>query len=163
MNLNKCLFGGRFTRDHELRYTPKGTAVLNNSLAINERKPDGKGGWEEAATFVEVKAWGQTAEAISNYTIKGSPVFVECRCTVERWEDKASGQQRSKVVFVIEQCQFLERADAQSRRAEGQHQGGGQQPRQGASQGQQQPAGGGGQPHPAGGYHDPDDDDDIPF
>lgn len=119
MNYQKTLIGGRLTKDNDLRYTPKGTAVLANTVAVNRRWKDGNGGQQEAVTFYDFKAWGATAEALSNYTVKGSPIFLECRMENESWEDKQTGQKRSRNVFIVERFEFLESAKDANSRGEG--------------------------------------------
>jgi single-strand DNA-binding protein len=163
MNYQKTIVGGRFTHDHELRYTPKGTAVLSNTIAVNRTAKDAAGNKQESVTYFDVKAWGLTAENLHNYTGKGSPILAEMRMENERWEDKQTGQPRSKNVFVIETFSFVESAKDAAQRGE-------QRPRDGQQrqQGQGQPQGG--QPQqrqPQGGqtgFQDTfDEDDDIPF
>lgn len=161
MDRNRCEFAGRITRDHELRYTPKGTAVLEGGMAINRRWKDGNGQKQEAVTFINFKAFGSTAENLSQYTGKGSPIFLETRFELEQWEDKQSGEKKSRPVFIVEAFHFMESAKQQAERGEqrgggGGHGGGGSQ---GNTRPQQQPARGG-----QGGFTDYDDDgDDIPF
>lgn len=158
MNYQKTIVGGRFTHDHELRYTAKGTAVLSNTIAVNRKGKDGNGQPTETVTYFDVKAWGTTAENLHNYTGKGSPILADMRMENERWEDKETGKPRSKNVFVIETFSFAEAAGDAAKRGEG---------RQRPEGGQQRPSGGGGQPQgqqrqqqPADDYGD---DDDIPF
>lgn len=106
MNFQKTLIGGRFTRDHELKYTPKGTAVLSNSVAVNESwSKDGKK--KESVTYFEITAFGITAENLSNYTGKGSPIFLEAKVKNESWEDKTTGQKRHALKFVVQSFQFV--------------------------------------------------------
>jgi single-strand DNA-binding protein len=165
MNYQKTIVGGRFTHDHELRYTPKGTAVLTNTIAVNRKGKDANGNQQESVTYFDVKAWGITAENLHNYTGKGSPILADMRMENERWEDKATGQPRSKNVFVIETFSFAEAAADAAKRGEGRQRPQGQPP---AGQGQQQPPQGGqrGFADGAGGSSGAlgfDEDDDIPF
>lgn len=107
---------GRLTRDPELRYTPKGTAVADISMAINRYRSSDSGERTEETTFVDVTLWGKTAETANQYLAKGREVFIEGRLQLDSWEDKASGQKRSKLKVVGEAMQFIG----------GQGQGGGQ-------------------------------------
>ena len=107
MNLNKVMIAGNLTRDPELRYTPKGTAVAELGLAINRVFSDDQGVKKEDATFVDVTLWGRTAEIAQQYLHKGSPVFIEGRLQLDTWEDKASGQKRSRLRVVGENMQLL--------------------------------------------------------
>lgn len=106
-NLNKVMLIGNLTRDPELRYTPKGTAVADLGLAVNRRVSDGNGNWSDETTFVDVTVWGNTAENSQKYLTKGRGVFVEGRLQLDTWEDKQSGQKRSKLKVVGENVQFL--------------------------------------------------------
>lgn len=107
-NLNKVLLMGRLTRDPELRYTPKGTAVADLSMAINRYRSGGDGGERtEETTFVDVTLWGKQAETANQYLNKGREVFIEGRLQLDSWEDKSSGQKRSKLKVVGESMQFV--------------------------------------------------------
>jgi single-strand DNA-binding protein len=144
-SLNKVLLMGNLTRDPELRHTPKGTAVADLSIAVNDRMPDGNGGWKDKVTFVDFTAWGSTAENAHKYLAKGRPILVEGRLELDTWDDKETGKKRSKLKVVAESVQFLPS---------------GKPKEQPAMAG----AGAAGSPHPAGEPFTPDeDDDDIPF
>jgi single-strand DNA-binding protein len=107
-SLNKVMLIGNLTRDPEVRYTPKGTAVTEITLAVNRFIPGGETGERrEEATFVDVTLWGKTAELAVQYLKKGRPVFIEGRLQMETWQDKATGQNRSKLAVVGEAMQFL--------------------------------------------------------
>ncbi len=106
-NLNKVMLIGNLTRDPELRYTPKGTAVADLGLAVNRRVSDGNGNWSDETTFVDVTVWGNTAENSQKFLSKGRGVFIEGRLQLDTWEDKQSGQKRSKLKVVGENVQFL--------------------------------------------------------
>lgn len=107
-NLNKVYLMGRLTRDPELRYTPKGTAVADLGMAINRFRGGGDGGERtEETTFVDVTLWGRQAETANQYLAKGREVFIEGRLQLDSWEDKSSGQKRSKLKVVGEAMQFI--------------------------------------------------------
>jgi single-strand DNA-binding protein len=113
-NLNSVHLMGNLTRDPEVRHTPKGTAVCDISLAINRLLPDdGSGERREEVTYVDVTLWGKTAENAGQYLAKGRSVFVDGRLALETWEDKQSGQKRSKLKVVAESLQFLGSRPAQ--------------------------------------------------
>ena len=113
MNLNKLLLAGNLTRDPELRYTPKGTALVKFSLAINRTYQAGTE-TKKDVTFVDVEAWGKTAENIGKNFRKGKSIFVEGRLQLQQWDDKQTGQKRSKLSVVCESFQFVERSEGQS-------------------------------------------------
>ncbi len=105
-NLNKVFLIGNLTRDPELRYTPSGTAVTDFGIAVNRRWTSRDGEKREETCFVDMQAWARTAEVISEYCRKGSPIFVEGRLRLETWEGR-DGQKRSKLRVVVDNFQFL--------------------------------------------------------
>jgi single-strand DNA-binding protein len=106
-NFNKVMLMGNLTRDPEVRYTPKGTAVCEIGLAINRYFSGESGDKREETTFVDVTLWGRTAEIAGEYLKKGRPVFIEGRLQLDTWDDKASGQKRSKLKVVGEGMQLI--------------------------------------------------------
>ena len=108
-NFNKVILAGNLTRDPELRYTPKGTAVARITLAINRTYGGGEGGGEkkEEVSFVDVDVWGRQAEVISQYMKKGRPLLVEGRLKQDTWEDKNTKQKQSKLKVVLESFSFI--------------------------------------------------------
>ena len=106
-NLNKVMLIGNLTRDPELRHTPKGTAVAEIALAINRVWKDDQGQKQEDTTFVDVTLWGRQAEVAQQYLTKGNPVYIEGRLNLDTWDDKATGQKRSKLKVVGEVLQLL--------------------------------------------------------
>jgi single-strand DNA-binding protein len=105
-SFNKVLLIGNLTRDPELRYTPKGTAVVDVGLAIN-RRYQVEGETKEEVVFVDITFWGRQAETINQYCKKGRPLFVEGRLQLDTWDDRQSGQKKSKLRVVGENFQFL--------------------------------------------------------
>jgi single-strand DNA-binding protein len=91
-NLNKVMLIGNLTRDPELRYTPKGTAVADIGLAINRVWKDDQNQKQEETTFVDVTLWGRQAELAQQYLTKGNPVYIEGRLNLDTWDDKTTGQ-----------------------------------------------------------------------
>lgn len=106
-NLNKVLLIGNLTRDPEVRYTPKGTAVADIGLAVNRITTSDSGERREEVTFVDVTLWGRQAEIAGEYLKKGRPVFIEGRLQMDTWDDKTTGQKRSKIKVVCENLQLL--------------------------------------------------------
>ena len=104
---NKVLLMGNLTRDPEVRYTPKGTAIANLGLAVNRVYTTEGGEQKEEVTFIDIEVWGRQAETAGQYLAKGRPVFVEGRLKLDSWEDKESGQKRNKLKVVAERVQFL--------------------------------------------------------
>ena len=108
--LNKVFLIGNLTRDPELRVTPKGTAICSFGLAVNRQYRDESGTARDETTFVDIEAWGKQGELVSKYLVKGNPCMVEGRLRFDSWEDKTSGQKRSKLKVVLDNVQFLSRA-----------------------------------------------------
>lgn len=106
-SFNKVMVMGNVTRDIEIRYTPKGTAVSDISLAVNRVRIGDGGEKIEDVTFVDITLWGRTAEIAHQYCGKGRPLFVEGRLQTDSWEDKTSGQKRTKLKVVAENIQLL--------------------------------------------------------
>lgn len=107
-NFNKVILIGNLTRDPEVRYTPKGTAVGDIALAVNRVTGGGDGGERrEETTYIDVTLWGRTAELAQQYLSKGRSVMIEGRLQLDSWEDKNTGQKRSKLKVVGENMQFL--------------------------------------------------------
>ncbi len=162
-NLNKVMLMGNLTRDPELRYTPNNTAVANLGMAINRtwfnKQTNEK---QEETTFVDLEAWGRTAEVLNQYLKKGRPLYVEGRLKLDTWQDKESGGNRSKLKIVVETFEFLD-----SRGGEGGGGGEGGYQQGGRSSGGAGGAGGSGRSAPAAASaapaHQPVDEDDIPF
>jgi single-strand DNA-binding protein len=106
-SFNKVILLGNLTRDPEVRYTPKGSAVCDLGIAVNRVYTTDSGEKREEATFVDVTFWGRTAEVAGEYLKKGRPVFIEGRLQLDSWEDKQSGQKRSKLKVIGETMQLI--------------------------------------------------------
>jgi single-strand DNA-binding protein len=106
-NLNRVLLIGNLTRDPEIRYTPKGTAVAEIGLAVNRIYSGEDGEKKEETTFVDVTLWARQAEIAGQYLKKGRPVFIEGRLQLDTWDDKQTGQKRSRLRVVSESLQLL--------------------------------------------------------
>ena len=106
-SFNKVILLGNLTRDPEVRYTPKGSAVADLGVAVNRQYTLENGEKREEVTFVDVTFWGRTAEVAGEYLKKGRPVFIEGRLQLDTWDDKQSGQKRSRLKVVGETMQML--------------------------------------------------------
>jgi single-strand DNA-binding protein len=106
-SLNKVMLIGNVTRDPEVKYTPKGSAVADVGLAINRSYTNQSGEKVEEVTYVDVELWGRLAEIAGEYAKKGRPIFVEGRLRIDSWEDKQSGQKRNRLKVVGEGLQLL--------------------------------------------------------
>ncbi len=106
-NFNKVMLMGNLTRDPELSYLPSQTAVCRFGLATNRRWTSQDGQPKEEVTFVDVDAFGKTAETIAKYLKKGRPVFIEGRLQYRQWEAQ-DGTKRSKLSVVVDNFQFID-------------------------------------------------------
>ena len=151
-SFNKVILLGNLTRDPEVRYTPKGTAVTDLGLAVNRTYTADNGEKREEVTFVDVTFWGRTAEVAGEYLKKGRPVFVEGRLQLDSWDDKTSGQKRTKLKVIGENMQMLGAPRG------GGGSGGGDEEGSGAPRSSSRPA-----PPPKAAAPSEADDDEIPF
>src|ERR1700681_664486 len=126
-SFNKVILLGNLTRDPEIRYTPKGSAVCDLGLAVNRQYTLESGEKREEVTYVDVVLWARLAEIAGEYLKKGRPVFIEGRLQLDTWDDKQSGQKRSKLKVVGEGLQLIG-----SRRGGGGGGGGGDEEASGA-------------------------------
>jgi single-strand DNA-binding protein len=106
-SFNKVILVGNLTRDPELRYTPKGLAIAKIGLAVNRNWTSESGEKKEEVTFVDVDSFGRQAETLAQYMKKGSPILIEGRLRLDQWDDKQTGQKRSRLGVVAEGFQFL--------------------------------------------------------
>ena len=150
-NVNKVMLLGNITRDLEVRYTPKGTAVCDLGMAVNRIRTGDNGERIEEVTYVDVTLWGRQAELAGQYLSKGRSVFIEGRLQLDQWDDKQTGQKRSRLRVVGENMQFIG-----GQGGSGGNQGGSSAPRQ---QAPPQSSQGGA----AAAENFDNDDDDIPF
>jgi len=162
-NLNKVLLMGNLTRDPEIKYTPKGTAIANFGIAVNRVFTSGEGGEKkEEVTFIDIEAWGRTAEVIGEYFKKGKPIFIEGRLKLDQWDDKTTGKKMSKLRVVADSFEFLGSREGGG----GAGGGGGGEYSEGRPQSQSRPPGNKPAPPQKRPPADPDLDapeDDIPF
>jgi single-strand DNA-binding protein len=166
-SFNKVILLGNLTRDPQVKYTPSGTALAELGLAVNRTWFDKQSNSRrEETTFVDVTMWGRDAEVAGEYLAKGRPVLIEGRLQLDTWDDKTTGQKRSKLRVVGERMQMLgSRGDGgggggPSRGSGGSYSGGGAGGAPDNSDGpppgdfDSEPAGGGGGSPPA---------DEVPF
>jgi single-strand DNA-binding protein len=152
-SLNKVFLLGNLTRDPEVKYTPKGTAVCDLGLAVNDSYKAQDGTIKETVTFIDIEVWGRTAENCKQYLAKGRSVFVEGQLRLDQWEQE--GQKRSKMKVRALSVQFLGGGPG---RGPG---GGGERAASGADTGRtaSRPASSVSEDRPPA----PSDEDDIPF
>lgn len=107
-NFNKVILAGNLTRDPELRYTPKGSAIAKFGLAVNRTWKTESGETKEEVSFIDIDAFGRQAEVIAQYMRKGHPLLLEGRLRLDTWEDKNTHQKQSKLKVVLEGFSFID-------------------------------------------------------
>lgn len=107
-SFNKVILAGNLTRDPELRYTPKGTAIAKIGLAVSRNWTNEAGEKKEEVSFIDIEAWGRQGEVLAQYMKKGRPLLVEGRLKLDSWEDKNTKQKVSKLKVVLESFSFID-------------------------------------------------------
>jgi len=106
-NLNSVQLMGNLTRDPELKYTPKGTAIVALGLAVNRVWSNEAGEKQEEVTFIDIEMWGRKGEVVAEHHKKGDPIFLAGRLKLDSWDDKTSGQKRYKLKVIAEDFEFI--------------------------------------------------------
>ena len=114
MSINRVIISGNLTREPDLRVTAGGTSVLNLGVAVNDRRRNAQTGeWEDVPNFVDCVMFGPRAQAVSNFLSKGSKVAIEGRLRWSSWQDKQTGQNRSRLEVVVDEIEFMSRNSQQ--------------------------------------------------
>ncbi len=116
---SKAIIAGNVTRDPEMRATPSGAQACNFTIAVNRVFRGSDGGQQEQTSFIDCVAWGKSGETIAQYVKKGSALIVSGRIEQRSWEDKTSGQRRSRVEIVVDDFSFVGGGDGGSGRSGG--------------------------------------------
>jgi single-strand DNA-binding protein len=117
---SKVILIGNLTKDPEVRYLPNGNPVATFGVAVNRKSKQG-GETKEEVSFFDVVVYGKSAEHCGQYLNKGNGILVDGRLQQRRWDDKETGQKRSKIEIVAQNVQFLPKGAAPSPRgSEGQ-------------------------------------------
>lgn len=106
-SFNKVILMGNLTRDPELRQTQNGTSVCRFAIAVNRSFNSQDGSLRDETCFVEIDCFGKSAENIARFFTKGKPILVEGRLRQDTWEDKQTGQKRTKLMVVLERFEFV--------------------------------------------------------
>lgn len=104
---SKAIIAGNVTRDPEMRTTPSGAQVCSFSVAVNRTFKDSSGNQQDQVSYIDCVAWGKSGELIAQYTKKGSSLLVSGRLEQRSWEDKNSGQRRSRTEVIVEDFTFM--------------------------------------------------------
>lgn len=113
MSINTVSISGNITRDPVLTDTVSGSFVLKFGVAVNDRRK-GKDGWEDYASFIDCVMFGKRAESISKYIHKGTKVSIQGKLNQDRWNDKSTGEARSKIVVYVDEIELMSRREAPS-------------------------------------------------
>lgn len=113
MSINKCVISGNLTRDMEVRTTASGMAIGRFGVAVNERRKNQSGEWEDVPNFVDCVMFGRRAEALAQYLAKGAKVAIEGHLRYSTWEDRNGGGKRSKLEVVVDEVELMSRSDGQ--------------------------------------------------
>lgn len=157
-SFNRVILMGNLTRDVQLRNLSSGSAVAELGLAVNRKWFDKKANQQkEEVTFVDVTLWGRQAEIASEYLAKGRSVMIEGRLQMDEWEDRESGQKRSKLKVVCENMTMI------GGKSEGGGGGGSSRGSGGSSRGSRGGSSRGNRGNTESFYDDAPDGDDVPF
>lgn len=118
MDINHVIEIGRLTRDAEVTYTPGGMAVAKFSIAVNRRVKKGQE-WVDEANYFDVSVFGKQAENLKQFLTKGKQVCVDGYLKQDRWQDQATGQNRSAVKIIANDVQLLGGRDGGSQNNDG--------------------------------------------
>jgi len=105
-SFNKVILMGNLVADPEVRVTPGGMSICKFTLAVNRQFTTKEGEQREEVAYVDVDAFGRSAEVISKYLNKGNPILVEGRLRQDKWENQ-QGEKRSKLMVVCETFKFV--------------------------------------------------------
>lgn len=123
MGINRVNLSGNLTRDPELRTTQGGTAILAFGIAVNDRVRNRQTGeWEDYPNYVDVTVFGNRAEPLSRMLSKGQKVALEGRLRYSSWEDRQSGQKRSKLEVIVDEIEFMSQRQQGQQPAQPQYQ-----------------------------------------
>jgi single-strand DNA-binding protein len=101
MGVNSITLVGRAGRDPEVRYFESGSVVANLTLAVNRRSRDEEPDW------FNLEIWGKQAQVAADYVRKGALVGIIGSFKLDRWTDRASGEERTKPVIRVDRLELL--------------------------------------------------------
>lgn len=107
--INKVILVGRLGKDPEIRSTPGGTSVAKFSIATDEKFTDKSGQKQERTEWHDIEAWDRLGEICGQFLRKGSLVYIEGQIRTDTWDDKESGQKRSRKKIIAREMKMLER------------------------------------------------------
>lgn len=105
MSINRVTISGNLTRDSELRATSSGMQIASFGIAVNDRRKNQSGEWEDYPNFIDCVMFGKRAESISKFLTKGTKVAIEGKLRWSQWEK--DGQKRSKIEVIVDEIEFM--------------------------------------------------------
>lgn len=109
MSINTVAISGNLTRDIEMRTTQGGMAIGRFGIAVNERRKNQSGEWEDYANFVDCVMFGKRAESLAQYLTKGTKAAVKGRLHYSSWQSD-DGSRRSKLEVVVDDIDLMSRS-----------------------------------------------------
>lgn len=108
MSINHVAVVGNLTRDAELRSTAGGSCVMHFGVAVNDRAKNPRTGeWEDRPNFIDCTMFGTRAESVSRFLGKGTKVAIEGKLRWSQWDDRKTGEKRSKVEVIVDEIEFM--------------------------------------------------------
>lgn len=102
MGYNKIILLGNVAKDIEIRKVGDNKSVCDIRLAVSEKRKSG-----DETLFMDCTCWEKTAELAAQYLAKGRQVLLEGRLRMQEWNDKESGQKRSKITMTVDKMVFV--------------------------------------------------------
>lgn len=109
MSMNRVEISGNLARDAELSMTASGTAILEFTVAVNDRRRGADGEWQSYADFLDCKIFGKRAESLQRWMTKGLKVAVFGKLRKHTWEDRETRQTRSRIDIVVDDIDLMQR------------------------------------------------------
>lgn len=108
MSINHVVIVGNLTRDVELRTSASGSAIMHFGVAVNDRAKNPRTGeWEDRPNFIDCTMFGTRAESVSRFLGKGTKVCIEGKLRWSQWDDRKTGEKRSKVEVIVDEIEFM--------------------------------------------------------
>ena len=101
-NINSVTISGNLTRDPEMRQTASGMQIMSFGVAVNDRRKNQQGEWEDYANFIDVTMFGNRAQSLSNMLTKGMKVCIHGKLRYSSWDDRNGGGKRSKIEVIAD-------------------------------------------------------------
>lgn len=108
MSINRVNISGNLTRDAEVRTSASGSAIMHFGVAVNDRSRNQQTGqWEDRPNFIDCTMFGTRAESVSRFLGKGTKVAIEGKLRWSQWDDRKTGEKRSKVEVIVDEIEFM--------------------------------------------------------